>query len=203
MSGSTFQCSTARKRPVRPRPVWISSATNSVPCRRQSSAAALQIAVGGHVDALALDRLDDERRDLARRQRALERGKIVEGNADAIGQQRLEAVAEHGVAVERQRAVGQAVIGVVAEHQARPSGRGARELDRGLHGLGAGVGEEHLVEIGDVRQAAARPECRRASRHRAARDSAGRCRARSVSASRNAGWLRPMPKTPKPLSRSR
>ena len=39
MSGSTFQCSTARKRPVRPIPVWISSATNSVPYLLHSAAA--------------------------------------------------------------------------------------------------------------------------------------------------------------------
>ena len=36
--------------------------------------------VGGHVDALALDRLDDEGGDLARRQRLLQCGEIVEGN---------------------------------------------------------------------------------------------------------------------------
>ena len=112
----------------------------------------LQIAVGGHVDALALDRLDDEGRDLARRQRPLERDQVVEGDADAIGQQRLEAVAEHVVAVERQRAIGEAVIGVVAEDDARPPGRGAGELDRRLDGFGAGIGEEDLVEIGHARQ---------------------------------------------------
>ena len=69
MSGSTFQCSTARKRPVRPMPVWISSATNSVPYLLAERGRARQELVGGHVDALALDRLDDEGRDLARGQR--------------------------------------------------------------------------------------------------------------------------------------
>jgi hypothetical protein len=39
MSGSTPQCSIAHMRPVRPRPVWISSATKSVPWRRHSAAA--------------------------------------------------------------------------------------------------------------------------------------------------------------------
>ena len=39
MSGSTFQCSTARNFPVRPMPVWISSAMNSVPYLRHSAAA--------------------------------------------------------------------------------------------------------------------------------------------------------------------
>ena len=47
--------------------------------------------VGGHVDALALDRLDDEGGDLARRQRLFERGEIVEGDRGAARQQRLEA----------------------------------------------------------------------------------------------------------------
>ena len=67
-------------------------------------------------------------------------------------QQRLEAVAEIRVAVQRQRAVGQAVKRVVAVHDAGAAGRAARELDRGLDGLGAGIGKEHLVEIRHVGQ---------------------------------------------------
>jgi hypothetical protein len=47
---------------------------------------ARQELVGRQVDALALDRLDDESRDLLRRQRALERCEIVEGNRRAAGQ---------------------------------------------------------------------------------------------------------------------
>src|SRR4029079_109414 len=43
------------------------------------------------VDALALDRLDNEGGDLARRQRLLKRGEIVEWNLRASRQQRLEA----------------------------------------------------------------------------------------------------------------
>ena len=70
-----------------PCPVWISSATNSVPYLRQSSAAPAQIVVVGNVDALALDRLDDEGGDLARRQRLLERGEIVERHLRAARQQ--------------------------------------------------------------------------------------------------------------------
>jgi hypothetical protein len=60
-----------------------------------------QIAVVRHVDALALDRLDDERGDVAGRQRAVERREIVEGQRAAVWQRRLKAGAEHGVAVER------------------------------------------------------------------------------------------------------
>ncbi len=37
-----------------------------------------------------------------------------------------------------------------AIHDARPAGGAARELDRGLDTLRAGVGEEHLVQIGHV-----------------------------------------------------
>ena len=58
-SGSRSQCSSARKRPVRPIPVWTSSQTNSVPASRQSRCAAGEVAVGREVDPLALDRLDD------------------------------------------------------------------------------------------------------------------------------------------------
>ncbi len=41
---------------------------------------ARQEVVAGNVDALALDRFDDESRDLARRQRLFEGGEIVERN---------------------------------------------------------------------------------------------------------------------------
>ncbi len=67
-------------------------------------------------------------------------------------QQWLEAAAEGRVAVERQGAVGEAVKGMVAIDDARPAGRRAGELDRRLGRLGAGIGEENLVEIGHERQ---------------------------------------------------
>ncbi len=103
--------------------------------------------VGGHVDALALDRLDDEGGDLARRQRLLERGEIVERDRGASGQQRLEAAAEIGIVGQRQRAVGQAVIGVRAIDDAGPAGGAAGELDRRFDAFRAGIGEKHLVQI--------------------------------------------------------
>ena len=65
--------------------------------------------IRGQVDALALDRLDDEGRDLARRQRLLQRCKIVKRDLRAPRQQRLESAAEVGIVHQRQRAVGQAV----------------------------------------------------------------------------------------------
>ena len=106
--------------------------------------------VGGHVDALALDRLDEESGDLARRQRPLERGKIVERDRRAARQQRLESAAEIRVLGQRQRAIGETVERMRAMNDARPPGGAAREFDRGFDGLGAGIGKEHLVQIWDM-----------------------------------------------------
>ena len=66
MSGSTFQCSTARNRPVRPMPGLDLVGDEDRAVALAQRGCARQEFVGGHVDALALDRLDDERRDLAR-----------------------------------------------------------------------------------------------------------------------------------------
>jgi hypothetical protein len=44
-----------------------------------------QIAGGGHVDALALDRFDDERGDVALAQFGFQRGQVVERDHPAIG----------------------------------------------------------------------------------------------------------------------
>ena len=140
MSGSTFQCSTARNLPVRPRPVWISSATNSVPYFRQSSAAA-QIVWRGHVNALALDRLDEEGRDVAAAQRLFERGEIVEWDFLHAGQQGPEPLPERLVAVHRQRAVGQPWSMVAIDEAGTPCRR-AREFHRGLDRLRAELPEE-------------------------------------------------------------
>src|SRR6266702_2304236 len=119
--------------------------------------------VGGHVDALALDRLDDEGRDLARGQRFFQRGKIVEWDRGAARQQRLEAGTEVRIARQRQRAIGQAMIAVGAIDDARAAGGAARELDCRLDAFSAGIGKEHLVEIGNVFQ---KPLGEHAGQHR-------------------------------------
>ena len=41
---------------------------------------------------------------------------------------------------------------VAAIHDIGAAGRGAGELDRGLDRFGAGIGEEHLVEMGHERE---------------------------------------------------
>ena len=74
-SGTTPQCSAAHVRPVRPKPHWISSKM------RTDAVAVAQLAQAGEEPvrrdddaAVALDRLDDDRRDRAdARRRVLER----------------------------------------------------------------------------------------------------------------------------------
>ncbi len=64
---------------------------------------AREVVVGRQVDALALHRLDHERRDVLARQLALQRVEVAERDRVAARQQRAEALAEDRVAVERQR----------------------------------------------------------------------------------------------------
>jgi hypothetical protein len=54
----------------------------------------LEIIGSRHIDAFALDRLHDESGNTAALQRIFECGKIVEGNAHAIWQERPEAAAK-------------------------------------------------------------------------------------------------------------
>ena len=86
----------------------------------------------GHVDALALDRLDDEGGDLTRGQRLFQRRKVVERDRGAARQQRLETARKFASSVSDKRAIGQAVERVGAVHDAGPAGGAARELDRGF-----------------------------------------------------------------------
>ena len=65
MSGTTFQWSTPQSLPVRPMPVWISSAMSSAPYVVQSSRARGEIVVGRHDAArLTLHRLQHHAGDL-------------------------------------------------------------------------------------------------------------------------------------------
>ena len=59
-----------------------------------------------------------------------------------------EALAELLAAVDRQGAQHEAVKGVLEVEHARTPGGRARELEGGVHGVGAGVGEEDGVESG-------------------------------------------------------
>jgi hypothetical protein len=136
-SGSTPQCSDAKNRPVRPIPVWISSAT---PGRLA------QIILARDVDALALDRLDHERCHVAPREDLLESRQIVERDRRAGTDERSEPLPKRAVAAQRHGAVGQAVERMLAMHDPGSAGRRPAELDRGLDRLGTGAAKEQLLQ---------------------------------------------------------
>ena len=144
------QCSPARNLPVRPSPVWISSATNSVAVAAAEILRASQIVRRrGRMTPLPWIGSTTNAATSPARQRRLERGEIVERHAHAVRQQRLEAAPEGLVAVQRERAIGQAMERVAAIGDAAAAGRArAGELDRRLDRLRAGIGEEHLVRCG-------------------------------------------------------
>ena len=70
---------------MRPTPVWTSSQTNSVPASRHRPWAREQVALRGQVDALALHRLDHERRDVPARELVLEGVQITEATGSQPG----------------------------------------------------------------------------------------------------------------------
>ena len=60
---------------------------------------ALKVILIREIDALALDRLNDEGRSFARSERLIKRREIVERHRDAVGHERSKAGAENIVAV--------------------------------------------------------------------------------------------------------
>ncbi len=98
-----------------------------------------EVALRRDVHALSLNRLDDERGDVLARELGPQRVAIAERHGLASRDERPEPLAEVLVAVEGQRAEGEAVKGVLGVEDAGSPGRRSRELDRALDGLGAGV----------------------------------------------------------------
>ena len=80
---------------------------------------------------LALDGLEDEGRDVVRRQGLLQRCQVAQLDLFGAGKEGAEALAEGRIAVDGERAVGEAVKGLLEVNHPSPTGRGARELDRG------------------------------------------------------------------------
>ncbi len=107
---------------------------------------ALQVARGRGRHHAALDRLDDEGGHVARAELRLEALQVAERDARAAWQQRAEALLEELVADQRERPERDPVEAVLARDQARPTRRGACELHRRVHRLGARAGEEHRVQ---------------------------------------------------------
>ena len=157
-SGTTPSASQANRSPVRPRPVWISSRTSRTPASSADRADLGEVAGGRlHDAALALDRLDEEGRVMPR--------PIGQGPA-----QRVDVTVRHLVEVRRRRAeVASDSPGCrwrraprascrgscpCVERMPQPPRGGPAELDRGLDGLGAAVGERHPAEPlgGDLHQ---------------------------------------------------
>ena len=113
---------------------------------------------------LALDRLEQHRRG------ALADGRVAAPPAslattDEAGHERRERRLLGLLRRRRQRAVGAAVEAVAARRRSRRRAGAARELDRRLVRLGAGVAEEHLAAERALRQAwrraASRARCSR------------------------------------------
>ena len=174
-SGTIPACSNAHITPVRPNPVWTSSAMSTMPCSSQNERRPRRNAAGRRrVAALALDRLDEDRADRLGRHDA--RGQVAQVAQAALGRRRLVAaeVAVRGgegqhVDARQQRLVAAPVVQVGARDRCRPEGpavegaaegddaRPARhpagELERRLDRLGARVHEEDRVErLGERRR---------------------------------------------------
>jgi hypothetical protein len=117
-------------------PLWISSSTSSgrlqVPGRR------------GHHAAFAQAGLQEYRRGVRADGRGQRVDVAVRDEAD-IHPEGLERLPDGGLARQRQRAHGPAVEAVLRGDDHRPVGPGMPpdQLERGLVGLGAGVGQEH------------------------------------------------------------
>ena len=120
MSGRTPQCSAANILPVRPMPLCTSSKMSRIPCRSHSDAQAGEKPVGRHqVTTLALDRFDQDRRDLAgghvaRKQHVLD---VLQHRAPLVGtgqerpiEVRIRHVRDPGHGREEAR-----LLGVLAE----------------------------------------------------------------------------------------
>ena len=108
----------------------------------------MEIAVIRNDDAFSLNRFDEEGSDRAGCQRLFQRRQVIEGDLEALGKKGTEAGPEILVAIQRQRPIGQAVEGVTAIDDTRAAGRGTGKFDRRLDGLGPGIGEKHLVQMG-------------------------------------------------------
>ena len=63
------------------------------------------------------------------------------------GTKRTEAGSEILIAVQRQRAIGQAMKGVTTINDAAAAGRGAGKFYSSFNGFCAGIGKKYLVEM--------------------------------------------------------
>ena len=114
--------------------------TGARPLRRK------QVIVVSDEDPLALDRLEHEGGDVTLLELAIEGREITTGDRVAAGDERIEAVAEMMIAVQRQRAVCQTVKSVITVEDPWTPRGAVRVLDRGLDAFGSGAREVDRVE---------------------------------------------------------
>ena len=111
-------------------------------------AQAREVAVAGNIDAaLALDGLDDHRRDVVG-DCAAHRVEVVVGDDLRGRHDPLEGFAVFFLTDHAQGAERAAVKRVGGGDEVRSAGRAMRELQRALHGFGAGVHNERTRERG-------------------------------------------------------
>ena len=148
-------CSIAHIVPLRPMPDCTSSQTSRMPWRSQSSRRYVNQPSGGSTyPPSPSTRLDDDRRDLGRRDDALEqhllevarsRRRTCGRRSGSSGPKPVRYFAlRRG---ERDRAHRASVERLVERDQVLAAGRVARELDRGLDRLGARVREERACPL--------------------------------------------------------
>ena len=153
MSGTTPQWSTPNSLPVRPSPVWTSSAMSRVPYSSQALRIRGQKSSGGTMapaspwigsmitagDALAgLVRLVEL---------VFDRFGIAELDEVDSRKQRQEGLAVLPAAEQRERAAALAVETAQRADEVGLSGEHPRQLDRAFHGVGAVVDEEGILQI--------------------------------------------------------
>ncbi len=160
MSGTTFQWSTPKSLPVRPRPVWTSSAIRSVPYSSQAFADPRPEVVRRHDGAgLALDRLHDHRGDALARlvglvELVLDRVRVAEFDEVDPRQERQEGLPVLPSPDEGERSAALAVETAQRADEVGLAGVEAGELDRAFDGVGAVVDEEGVLQVarGDLAQ---------------------------------------------------
>ena len=166
-SGTSPSCSQAKIVPVRPKPVWISSAMRTILFAVQNSRSFARNSFGrGKKSAFAQHRLDDHGRDLVRADlivheifellEALARNRrrirarrpaisIRERRAVDFTRERAQAGFVRGLRRQRHRHVRAAVKSVIKSDDGLAARVRARDLDRVLDGFGAAVGEKGFL----------------------------------------------------------
>ena len=97
--------------------------------------------------ALALDGLDDHRRDVARARAPREARRRRRTGSSGAADERPERIVQVALRHERDRSERAAVVGALEPQQAGATGRRARELQRGLDAVAAGAREEDVVVV--------------------------------------------------------